>query len=182
MIPRSLTAKILRPPPPKQKNHKLIFTHRCEMKINAKAIIKDDLNWFLAKMSGIQAFSVLSNKELMEIVSQMKAFEFKEGTTLVNQGESANLFFIVQEGEVEVSVKKFLFREKKVAVLGSGDFFGESVLVSNSKRTATVTATADTTCFVLLKPSFKSMLIQNPLFKENIKAVFSRRKMQLKKT
>ena len=34
------------------------------MKINAKAIIKDDLNWFLAKMRGIQAFSVLSNKEL----------------------------------------------------------------------------------------------------------------------
>ena len=151
------------------------------MKINAKAIIKDDLNWFLAKMRGVQAFSVLSDKELMEIVSQMKAFEFKEGTTLVNQGESANLFFIVQEGEVEVSVKKFLFREKKVAVLGSGDFFGESVLVSNSKRTATVTTTADTTCFVLLKPSFKSMLSQNPLFKENIKAVFSRRKLQLKK-
>tara|TARA_B110000495_G_C22806902_1_gene471163 strand:+ start:377 stop:670 length:294 start_codon:yes stop_codon:yes gene_type:complete len=93
------------------------------MKINAKAIIKDDLNWFLEKMSGIQAFSVLSDKELMEIVSQMKAFKFKEGTTLVNHGESANLFFIVQEGEVEVSVKKFLFREKKVAVLGSGDFF-----------------------------------------------------------
>ena len=93
------------------------------MKINAKAIIKDDLNWFLEKMSGIQTFSVLSDKELMEIVSQMKAFEFKEWTTLVNQGESANLFFIVQEGEVEVSVKKFLFREKKVAVLGSGDFF-----------------------------------------------------------
>lgn len=117
----------------------------------------------------------------MEIVSQMKSFEFKEGTTLVNQGESANLFFIVQEGEVEVSVKKFLFREKKVAVLGSGDFFGESVLVSNAKRTATVTAKTDTTCFVLLKPSFKSMLSQNPLFKENIKAVFSKRKLQLKK-
>ncbi len=151
------------------------------MNINAKAIIKDDLNWFLAKMRGVQAFSVLSDKELMEVVSQMKAFEFKEGTTLVNQGESANLFFIVQEGEVEVSVKKFLFGEKKVAVLGAGDFFGESVLVSDSKRTATVTATTDTTCFVLLKPSFKSMLSQNSLFKENIKAVFSRRKTQLKK-
>lgn len=114
------------------------------MKINAKAIIKDDLNWFLGKMSGIQAFSVLSDKELMEIVSQMKAFEFKEGIT----GKSVNLFFIVQEGEVEVSVKKFLFRENKVVVLGPGDYFGESVLVSNSKRIATVTTTMDTTCFV----------------------------------
>jgi CRP-like cAMP-binding protein len=181
MIPRSLAAKILRPSPKSRKTINQYLSIRCEMEINAKAIIKDNLNWFLEKMSGIQAFSVLSDKELMKIVSQMKAFEFKEGTTLVNQRESANLFFIVQEGEVEVSVEKFLFREKKVAVHGSGDFFGESVLVSNSKRTATVTATADTTCFVLLKPSFESMLSQNRLFKENIKAVFSRRKLQLKK-
>ena len=151
------------------------------MKINAKAIIKDDLNWFLAKMGGIQAFSVLSDKELMQIVAQMKAYEFKEGTTLVNQGESANLFFIVQEGEVEVSVKKFFFREKKVAALGPGDFFGESVLVSNSKRTATVTAKSDTTCFVLLKPSFTSLISKNALFRESMKTVFSRRKLQLKK-
>lgn len=151
------------------------------MKINAKAIIKDDLNWFLGRMRGVQAFSVLSDKELMEVVSQMRAFEFKQGTTLVNQGESANLFFIVQEGAVEVSVKKFLFREKKIAVLRSGEFFGESVLVSNSKRTATVIAKTDTPCFVLLKPSFESMFHQNPLFKENIKAVFSKRKLQLKK-
>ncbi len=151
------------------------------MTINAKAIIKDDLNWFLEKMRGIQAFSVLSDKELMQLVSKMKAFEFKEGTTLVNQGESANLFFIVQEGEVDVSVKKFLFREKKVAVLGAGDFFGESVLVSNSKRTATVKALTDTTCFVLLKPSFTSLFKENALFRETMKAVFSKRKLELKK-
>ena len=78
------------------------------------------------------------------------------------------------------SVKKVFFWEKKVAVLESGDFFGESVLVSDSKRTATVTALTDLTCFVLLKPSL-STLNQNALFKENMKVVFARRKMQLKK-
>ncbi len=151
------------------------------MNINTKVVEKEDLDWFLAKMRDVQAFSVLSNMELMQIVSQMRGFEFKAGTTLVNQGESANLFFIVQEGAVEVSVEKFLFRKKKVAVLKSGDFFGESVLVSNSKRTATVITKTDTKCFVLLKPSFRSMLDQNPLFKETMKAVFTRRKLQLKK-
>ena len=111
---------------------------------------------------------------------QMRSFDFKAGTTIVNQGESANLFFIVYEGLVEVTVKKLLFRRKKIAILKSGDFFGESVLVSNSKRTATVSANTDVSCFVLLKPSFRSMLDQNPLFKESMKAVFTRRKLQLK--
>ena len=146
------------------------------MKINAKAIIKDDLNWFLAKMRGVQAFSVLSDRELMEIVSQMKAFEFKEGTTLVNQGESANLFFIVQEGEVEVSVKKFLFREKKVAVLGAGDFFGESVLVSNSKRTATVHRYSRYYLFCFIETQFRIYAQSKSAFLGKYKSYFLKTK------
>ena len=150
------------------------------MKINMKALIAEDPNWFVEQIKKVRAFSVLSDKELVYVVSQMRSFYFKAGTTIVNQGEAANLFFIVHKGMVEVSMKKFFFREKQVAILESGDFFGESALVSNSKRNATVIAKTDTSCFVLLKPSFKFMLQQNPLFKQNMKAVFSRLKLELK--
>jgi CRP-like cAMP-binding protein len=149
------------------------------MKINTQTLIKEDAAWFIAQLRKVKAFSVLSDKNLKELVSQMRSYDFKAGTTLVNQGESANLFFIVHEGLVEVSVKKFFFWEKKVATLEAGEFFGESVLVSNSKRTATVKALTDTSCFVLLKPSFKSTLNHNSLFRENMKIVFARRKRQL---
>ena len=150
------------------------------MKINMKALIAEDPNWFVEQIKKVRAFSVLSDKELMYVVPQMRSFYFKAGTTIVNQGEAANLFFIVHKGMVEVSVKKFFFREKQVAILESGDFFGESALVSNSKRNATVIAKTDTSCFVLLKPSFKFMLQENPLFRQNMKAVYARRKLQLK--
>ena len=145
-----------------------------------KALIAEDPNWFVEQIKKVRAFSVLSDKELMYVVSQMRSFYFKAGTTIVNQGEAANLFFIVHKVMVEVSVKKFFFREKQVAILESGDFFGESALVSNSKRNATVIAKTDTSCFVLLKPSFKFMLQENPLFRQNMKAVYARRKLQLK--
>ena len=151
------------------------------MKINMKALIAEDPNWFVEQIKKVRAFSVLSDKELMYVVSQMRSFYFKAGTTIVNQGEAANLFFIVHKGMVEVSMKKFFFREKQVAILESGDFFGESALVSNSKRKATVIAKTDTSYFVLLKPSFKFMLQENPLFRQNMKAVYARRKLQLKK-
>ena len=151
------------------------------MKINTNALLKADANWFLEQMKKVQAFSVLSDKELMHLVSQMRSYDFAAGTTLVNQGESANLFFIVHEGIVDVSVKKYFFRNKKVATLKEGDFFGESVLVGNSKRTATVTAKTNASCYVLLRPSFRFMLQENLLFKESLKAVFSKRKLQLKK-
>jgi len=109
------------------------------MDISTKTVGEEEFNWFLKKMKLVEAFAILSDQELMQLVSQMRSYEFKAGTTLVSQGEEANLFFIVQTGEVEVSVEKFFFRKKKVAILKSGDFFGESVLVSNPKRTATVT-------------------------------------------
>lgn len=149
------------------------------MKVDMKSLVKANPDWFLDQLKKVKAFSVLSDAELLKISGQMRSFDFKAGTTLVNQGESANLFFIVREGLVEVSVKKFFFRDKRVATLKPGDYFGESVLVSDSKRTATITALTDTTCFVLLKPSFKSVLNQNILFRENMRVVFERRKGQL---
>ena len=150
------------------------------MKPTVKDLIKEDPSWFVEQLRKVRAFSVLSDKELRHVVSQMRIFNFKAGTTIVNQGEAANLFFVVHKGTVEVSVKKWFFGEKQVALLDSGDFFGESALVSNSKRNATVIAKTDTACFILFKPSFKFMLQQNPLFKQNMKAVFSRRKLELK--
>ena len=150
------------------------------MKTTVKNLIDEDPSWFVEQIRKVRAFSVLSDKELRYVVSQMRIFNFKAGTTIVNQGEAANLFFVVHKGSVEVSVKKWFFGKKQVAILDSGDFFGESALVSSSKRNATVMATTDTACFVLLKPSFKFMLQENPLFKQNMKAVFSRRKRQLK--
>ncbi len=151
------------------------------MDFNKKALGEEELKWFLEKMKLVEAFSILSDDELKELLSHMRGFEFKAGITLVNQGEAANLFFIVQTGEVEVLVQKFLFKKKKVAILKSGDFFGESVLVSNPKRSATVITKTDTTCFVLLKPSFQTLLNQVPLFKKLIKTTYSKRKAELKK-
>ena len=143
-----------------------------------KFLVKENASYLVEQFRKVKVLSVLSDTELRTIVSQMRGFEFKAGTRIVNQGELANLFFIVQTGSVEVSVKNF-FLGKKVTILRKGDFFGESVLVSNSRRTATVIAKIDTTCFVLLKTSFKSMLRRNLLFKNNLQTVFSRRKQVL---
>ena len=79
-----------------------------------KALIAEDPNWFVEQIKKVRAFSVLSDKELVYVVSQMRSFYFKAGTTIVNQGEAANLFFIVQTGSVEVSVKKNFFWEKRL--------------------------------------------------------------------
>ena len=91
------------------------------MKINAQALGKEDAGWFLGQLKKVKAFSVLSDEDLVDLVSQMRSYDFKAGTTLVNQGESANLFFIVHEGLVEVSVKKFSSGKRKSQLLKQGN-------------------------------------------------------------
>ena len=82
------------------------------MKTTVKDLIKEDPSSFVEQLRKVRAFSVLSDKELRHVVSQMRIFNFKAGTTIVNQGEAANLFFVVHKGTVEVSVKKWFFGEK----------------------------------------------------------------------
>lgn len=145
-----------------------------------EGLIKEDPNRYIGTIRKIQAFSILPYGELRNVISQMRSFHFKAGTTIVHQREAANMFFIVHRGMVEVSVKPYFFKIKHITILKPGDFFGESALVSNSRRNATVKALTDTTCFVLLKPSFKNVIQESPLFREIMKTVSSRRRRQLK--
>ena len=73
-----------------------------------KFLVKENASYLVEQFRKVKVLSVLSDTELRTIVSQMRGFEFKAGTRIVNQGELANLFFIVQTGSVEVSVKKRL--------------------------------------------------------------------------
>lgn len=79
-----------------------------------KFLVKENASYLVEQFRKVKVLSVLSDTELRTIVSQMRSFEFKAGTRIVNQGELANLFFIVQTGSVEVSVKKNFFWEKRL--------------------------------------------------------------------
>jgi len=77
-----------------------------------KFLVKENASYLVEQLRKVKVLSVLSDTELGTIVSQMRGFEFKAGTRIVNQGELANLFFIVQTGSVEVSVKNFFLGKK----------------------------------------------------------------------
>ncbi|KAH8048389.1 cGMP-dependent protein kinase [Aureococcus anophagefferens] len=64
-----------------------------------------------------------------------------DGVDIIKEGEDGHTFYIIANGEVEVSTAK----AGKVASLKKGDYFGDRALVSDEKRAATCTAKGSAT-------------------------------------
>lgn len=86
---------------------------------------------------------------------------FKDGETIIEEGESGNKMFIIVEGRVDI-VKESEEAETVLATLGQGDIFGEMALVDARPRSATARAMGDVTTRVLDRDAFKSLIANNP--------------------
>ena len=63
-----------------------------------------------------------------------------ENNIIFSQGEPANSMFYIQKGKIKLTVVSKSGKESVIAVLGTGDFFGEGCLSAHPHRLATATA------------------------------------------
>ena len=66
--------------------------------------------------------------------------EYGRNETVFSQGDACDHVLYIQTGGVKLAVLSKTGREAVVAMLGSGDFFGEGCLAGQSVRTASATA------------------------------------------
>jgi CRP/FNR family cyclic AMP-dependent transcriptional regulator len=105
----------------------------------------------------VPLFSGLSKRELEAIAAIADEIDLREGKELTTQGRSAREFFVLLEGNADVSKDG-----RRINQLGDGDFFGEIALISHSPRTATVTATSPVRALVITDRSFRRILEGSP--------------------
>ncbi len=98
-------------------------------------------------------FEELTRDELRDLAKVTEDLEVEPGKVLCREGEPASEFFVIVDGEVDVTQDGRHVRE-----LGAGDFFGEIALVEDRPRTATVTAKTPLRFFVLTRRSFETLL------------------------
>jgi CRP-like cAMP-binding protein len=108
-------------------------------------------------LKGSPLFHGLARSELAQLAKETEDLELGPGKVLCEEGETAREFFVILDGEVEVTKDGH-----RLAALGPGDFFGEIALIEHSTRTATVTATTPVRFFVLTSRAFSAVLDNNP--------------------
>jgi CRP-like cAMP-binding protein len=87
--------------------------------------------------------------------------KFAAGETIFREAEAGASMFIIQSGQVEI-FRQQGGKEKQIAVLGPGDFFGEMSVLEEIPRTAAARALQDSQLLQIDATTFDQVLRQNP--------------------
>ncbi len=92
--------------------------------------------------------------------------KYQKDQTVFSQGDEADAVFYIQQGKVKITVISEQGKEAVVAILGTGDFFGEGCLTAQSLRMATVTAMLECEIMRLEKAAIIRVIHEEPTFAE----------------
>jgi len=104
----------------------------------------------------VPLFAGLGRRELERIANSMKERTFQKGDSLTTEGRGGVGFFVIADGEADVTV-----HGEERAKLGPGDYFGEIALITESDRTATITAETDMRCYGMTMWDFRPLVESN---------------------
>jgi CRP/FNR family cyclic AMP-dependent transcriptional regulator len=85
---------------------------------------------------------------------------FPAGTVLFLDGSAGQEMYIIQSGKVKIS-KKIGNLEKTLAILPTGEFFGEMSILNNRPRSAAATVIEDANLLVIDPKTFETMIRNN---------------------
>jgi pyruvate,water dikinase len=118
----------------------------------------------------VPLFTGLSERDVTQIATMFKERKFSAGETIIKEGVGAAAFFVIESGEVTVSI-----RGKQIRTLRRGDYFGEIALIDEGARSATVTASTEVTCHGLTFWEFRPLVQTNATIAWNLLQTLAKR-------
>ncbi|XP_062857793.1 cAMP-dependent protein kinase type II-beta regulatory subunit [Trichomycterus rosablanca] len=106
----------------------------------------------------------LEVSERMKVVDVLSSREYSNGEQIIAQGDLADCFYIVESGEVRITIKRNQLKtdseeeEVDIAKCTRGQYFGELALVTNKPRAASAYAVNNVKCLVMGVQAFERLL------------------------
>jgi CRP-like cAMP-binding protein len=127
----------------------------------------------LDHLSQVPLFAACPRRDVRAIAMLGTELEMRAGRVLTTEGERGSEFFLIRAGTA-----RCVRGGRKVAMFGPADFFGETALLTNTPRTATVTAVSDMTVIVFDRREFSSLLDSSPQIARKLLKAFAEREGQ----
>ena len=113
-------------------------------------------------LRSIDMFSELDDELLEPIVGQSKTLDLQRGDVLFQSGDDSSDLYIVTRGRIAIGNRSFDGRESLVALMESGDLFGEMPLFSNDGRSAEARALEESAVVVIPYQPVKDLYDETP--------------------
>jgi len=137
-----------------------------------------DIADFLSKTA---IFSLLARRDLERIGSRLQHHSVGPGQVVIAEGDKDKRLFIIVDGVVDVIKDMGTSKERPLACLGPGDYFGEMALVDNLERSASVICRQASRLLSLAQQDLLAEIDKNPSIAMELLATLSRRVRTLEK-
>jgi MFS family permease len=118
----------------------------------------------------VPIFTPLPGGSIEHLAARLVPLRVEAGTVIVREGDAGDRFYIVADGELEVTQEG-----ARIAELAPGGYFGEIALLRDTTRTATVTARTNATLYALDREDFLAAVTGHPQSAEAAETVMSAR-------
>ena len=120
-------------------------------------------------LKNVDILSTIDSYELTQICDALKSEVYNKGDLIIREGESGNVFYILEEGEA-IASKDFDGEVKEIKRYGPGEYFGERALIKGEPRFCNIQVVSDSCKIISLdRDSFKRLLGPiEPLLHRNI--------------
>ena len=115
-------------------------------------------------------FSQIPGEDLAQIAQIADEVHFDEGDEICREGDPGDSLYLIISGRVRVHQKDI-----EVATLGERQVVGEMSLLDSEPRSATVSATTDTTMLKIARDDFNEILAEKAEIAQGIIKVLTRR-------
>lgn len=122
-------------------------------------IDEESLAGFLAK---IPVFTELEKRDLGYLETLIHVRNYTAQETVFEQSDPGSGMYIIRTGHVVIFTRDSHDREEELAILGPGDFFGETTLASPAPRTVSARTTEGTELLGLFRSDLLATATKHP--------------------
>lgn len=120
-------------------------------------------------------FAELDDRELAAVAAVAKSRRHSKDEVVFHEDESGDVFCLIREGRVKVTMVSPEGKEIILSMLGPGEFFGEMSLLDDEPRSATVIATENLELLIIWRSDFLQLLHENFSISRKVLVELSRR-------
>ena len=136
---------------------------------------REESTAILKQLSKVELVRSLPPEDMEDVLLCVHPVVLPAGTVIFRQGEQGDALYFVDEGEVDICVPNQGSGQKRVALLGPGQSFGEMALLTGEPRTASAVALSDVELLKIDKEHFDELIDKSPNLRRSVESLNAKR-------